>query len=130
VSNGGRAPEQSVLFRAPILAHFAQVHLVSAGSSPPQFASGEEATIFGPSGVSVAASDWEPVAVEVVADGASADDWSSGWIEVGPQGLDVGNDLAGDSHRLAWPPGPTRLTVQLVVGADRIDLIRFHLDPG
>jgi hypothetical protein len=101
--------------------------LLTGGSAPPQFESGTEGIVFGERGVTVATSDWDDIVVEVVADRDQRPVWPSSLIIIDSSGLDIGNELAGDSHHMPCTAGPTTIGVERVEASGRIALVRFHL---
>jgi hypothetical protein len=103
-----------ILYTGRVFALHAQVALFDAedDNSYPQWETGTEEAIFGPKGVAVATAADRDVEVTVQR-GAKPDGMPriSGEIEVGNQGLIVGNIVSGDFAQLEWSPGKVTVDV-------------------
>lgn len=112
---------EEILFRGKAYALYAQVALFDpAEGSYPDWEVGVEHAVFGPRGVAVAtASDIE---VEIIVCRGQQVPGKmlciSGEIEIGDQGLLVGNVVSCDLYELAWPPGKAAVQVYVDRGED------------
>jgi hypothetical protein len=98
-----------VLFSGGITAAYAQLGLYDAedADSYPQWETGEEPILFGPKGVAVSVQLDAEVSVEVHTARPIRNRHliGSGAIEIGADGLVVGNEVAGSYEELDFPPG-------------------------
>jgi hypothetical protein len=106
---------RDVLYSGKVYALHAQVALFDAedADSYPQWKTGTEDAVLGPKGVAVATASDTEIEVTVYKGKRASDEilCISGEIQVGDQGLVVGNIVSGDFAQLAWPPGQTSVDV-------------------
>ncbi len=100
-------------FRARAL--YGQVALIDAEdpNSYPQWETGEEALVFGPKGVAVAAKIDQLIEITLLQQAAPSVGvlYGSGDILVGDRGLVIGNEVASTTKIVPWPAGRTNVKV-------------------
>jgi len=101
------------LFEKDILVHYAQVSLIDKKAADyPQWENGEEKFVYSDTGVAVATDTDREVRVIV-----STDPLKNMYflgianINVGIDGLLVGNELSGDAHQIQWRSGKTKVEI-------------------
>ncbi len=98
-----------IIFSGMISAEYAQLGLFDAEdpNAYPEWETGEENVVFGPRGIAVSAAPSEDVWVVVHTRGPVHETIlaASGDIEVGDEGLIVGNQVAGTFSHLTSPAG-------------------------
>ena len=112
-----------ILFSGDITAAYAQLGLYDAedAESYPQWETGEEPILFGPKGVAVSVQLDADVSVEVHTTRPIRNRQliGSGVIEIGANGLVVGNEVAGSYEELDFRPGRIRVEVYANSAADQ-----------
>ena len=111
----GKDAAMRELFRGVAFSLYSQVALIDAEDkdSYPQWKTGEEPVVFGPKGVAVPVMGDEQIEMVVCTDSVKGGflEWASGEIEVGAQGLLVGNIPAATVFSVPWPAGLLAVTV-------------------
>ena len=122
------------LYRGKHLPVHAQVMLVDAEDPQrwPEWKTGEEEVLFGPTGIIVATAPsightYIDIIVSRGNTQAVALPGVSGQIRVGREGLLAGAEVADVVH-LAWPPGPTFVSVHVNGSRDQITQVHFVLE--
>jgi hypothetical protein len=107
------------LYKGKHSVQYSQVALFDAEdtNSYPQFETGEEAVIFGSKGVAVATANDTDVEIAVLKGEAHESDivgfflLLSGEMQIGNQGLIVGNEITADTAEVAYPAGKASVSV-------------------
>ncbi len=103
------------IYKGKHLVQYSQVALFDAEDvdSYPQFETGEEPAILGDKGVAVATVNDTDVEITVYKGTAESGlvHILSGEIQVGNEGLIVGNETTADTAQVSYPPGKTSVSV-------------------
>jgi hypothetical protein len=126
-----------VILHAHVYALYGQIALFDAQASDayPEWLTGDEAAAIGPRGIAVATAG--DVDVEVIVYDLQDEDAGSarvigssrisGIIEVGNQGLLVGNVPASDLFEIEWPTGRASVEAQVQAPTDQAVRVLFFL---
>ncbi|MBI5951401.1 MAG: hypothetical protein HY865_07070 [Chloroflexi bacterium] len=118
------------LFEKDILVHYAQVALTNKATADyPQWETGEEKFVSNDMGIAVATETDREVHVVVSTESPlNMQFLGAANINIGVDGLLVGNELTGDIHQIQWRPGKTKISIFVDEIDNRPKVVEFVLD--